>query len=776
MPQYLALTQQTCSWLLSHSTTLSVLHDSIVGDDLRSLAKAEFAAGPLRMAGTADENLVAVWNREYLTGTGFESWGIIKIGGEFGLLANSGISQPVFERTIYVFSQRLQGLMVESEFIHRTWPNGSQTCLAGRGTEARKFSICYFEGSPGYGGLHSRAIISIGPTFDFTQLQVSIQSEMPLLANIAKDADALIEAKRRPLVEAPSFSALRSAVLPAHQPSLQFTDVSLQTDYNPASAKISAYETAHWSYHEWATRGVLNEAQRRILESDVLLKHPVRVTGPAGSGKTLLMQLLALRHLKKAHDADEPLRVLYVVHNAPMAANISDRFRVLGGEEYLTGSRQMLRVTTLSDYGRQIIGLTEDMVIDKDAHGTKVFQLEQVQAALRDTLDNNPQLVGKSGLFKQIISNDDLFRVVSFLIVAEISNVIKGRGLIEDEKRYVSSETAYSRLHGIMSPDERAIVFDCFRRYHKVIFEQYEMLDSDDLALSLAGRLRTPLWELKRKKDGFDFIFVDEAQLFNENERRVFPYLATGRTNHVPIALALDEAQDLFGLSNAGLANLGISDVENENLPSNHRSTKEIIKLAFHIIQQTTDLFTSDFPDFEIIEKSMVASDHPLAEPPSIIKCPDDQENFGKFILNQVSRMRRENVRQIAVVCHAETYWHLTLKVLQASGLPLHIIEQRGEKISPDQPMVIFSRPAFVGGQEFDAVLSIGLEQGLVPPRIVDNVALSAAVEQQTLRETYLVITRSRYRYISLINRTAVSNSILEDAVVKGLIKKSIAR
>jgi superfamily I DNA/RNA helicase len=373
----------------------------------------------------------------------------------------------------------------------------------------------------------------------------------------------------------------------------------------------------------------------------------------------------------------------------------------------------------------------------------------------------------------QVAEDEDLFNVFSTLVVAEISNAIKGRGLIDNEKQYVNSETALSRLHGLLNTREREIIYTCFKKYHAIIFDEYELLDSDDIALSLAGRLRTPLWQLKRKTDGFDFIFVDEAQLFNENERRVFPLLSNSRTSHTPIALALDEAQDLFAFSNAGLATLGILDVEDENLPSNHRSTREIIDLAFYVIQQTTDLFSPDFPDFKRIEEVSVSSDQPLAAPPTIVTCHDEQPSFGRFAVKQVQKLRAGNVRQIAVVCHAETYWQELLDAFRASGLPLHLIEQRGEKLSPDQPLVVLSRPPFIGGQEFDAVFSIGLEQGVVPPRIVDNVALSSAVEQQVLREMYLVISRARFRYIVLLNKRSIPNAIIEGALSENLIQRT---
>ncbi|WP_454849983.1 UvrD-helicase domain-containing protein [Rhizobium binxianense] len=772
MAKYLALTQQTCSWMLAHPAVLSAFHSCLESGETDALRKGEFSAGQMRMAGTPDGNLIAAWNREYITGTGFETWAIIRLDGDFGLDVNPQIRQQVLEREIYVASQRLQSLIVDSEFIHRTWPNGSQTCLSGRGTEARQYSVCYFEAAPGYAGLSSKAIIIIGPGHDFDDLQQAIAAEMTRLAPLSKQADALVETKRRPLLDSPGFHALRQALVPAEQASFQFTSVNLQADYQPNNG-VSAYETAHWNYEQWLANGTLNDAQRQVLESDVLNRHPVRVIGPAGSGKTLLMQLLALRHLRKAVDAREPIKMIYVVHNAPMAQALSDRFRVLGGEEYLTNPEYSLKITTLSELGRQIIGLADSMVIDKDAQETKMFQLSQVRQSLREALNDERDAVVKSPLMTQVKDDEELFNIFSPLVVTEISNVIKGRGLVDNEKGYVNSEAALSRLHGIMTPGERKVVFSCFRRYHAAIFEQYELLDSDDIALTLAGRLRTPLWRLKRKTEGFDFLFVDEAQLFNENERRIFSYLSSGKVSHVPIALALDEAQDLYAFSNAGLATLGISDVEDKNLPSNHRSTKEIVDLAFYIIQQTTDLFSNDFPDFQSIEKGMVSSTHALAVKPYIEACNEEQPKFGRFVTKHVQKLRASNIRQIAVVCHAETYWEELVEALSASGLPLHIFQQRGEKISPDQPLVILSRPAYVGGQEFDAVLSVGLEQGIVPPRIVDNIALASAVEQQVLREMYLVVSRARYRYGALLNRSALPNSILQGAINDGFISKN---
>lgn len=768
---YVALTLQTCSWLLGHPQIVSALHHTLVTEDLGGLRQAEFSSGQLRMAGSADARVLAIWNREYLSGTGSEQWGLFKLDGEIGLLGEPSISQQVFERILYVISQRLQGLVIEGEFIHRTWPNGSHTCLAGRGVEARQFSIAYFEGGPGYADLSSRAIICIGPEHDFDRLQSAMDVELKNFAPGVDAANRIIDAqRRRPVLEAPAFHLLREALSPSSPADRPPTVAAVSTALTGGPSLVSPYETLHWTYSDWLEKGSLNEAQRRVLQSDGLQKHPLRIIGPAGSGKTLLMQLLAFRILEQCRSQGMSVNVLYVVHNAAMAQSVSDRFRALGAEEYLTSKEQTLLISTLSEYGRVLIGLAAEMVIDKDAHKTKLFQFEQVQEALRQALDSHPKVVAESGLLNQVAHDEQLFDIFAVLTMAEISSVIKGRGLTDDEKRYTNADVPLSRLHRILNPRERGVVFSAFRHYHQVVFEQYEMLDSDDVALSLAGRLRTPVWTLKRRTEGFDYVFVDEAQLFNENERRVFPYLTKGLTNHVPIALALDEAQEPFGFSRAGLATLGIVDAENEQLPSNHRSTRAIVELAFFVIQRTTDLFGSEFPDFTR-DTGLIASEVSQSAPPTIVRCNDEAPSYAKFIVRTIQKLRARNIRQIAIVCHAETYWGELEEELTASALPIHIITQRGEKLSPDQPLVVLSRPSLIGGQEFDAVLLVGLEQGVMPPLVPDNPPLSAALEQQVLREVYLAVTRARYRVVAVLNKRASPNGILEEARQAGLLR-----
>jgi len=247
------------------------------------------------------------------------------------------------------------------------------------------------------------------------------------------------------------------------------------------------------------------------------------------------------------------------------------------------------------------------------------------------------------------------------------------------------------------------------------------------------------------------------------------PFFTNGKTQHVPIVLALDEAQDLYGQSSAGFAALGIAGITSENLASIHRSTREIVRLAFFVIQRSTDLFGADFPDFTDIAEKMEDANHPLAASPRI-ETAGSESKLGKFVLRRIRDLRRANIRQIAVICHADQHWDELLSALRGTDLPLQVLIERGVRLPVSQPLVVLTKPAYVGGQEFDAVVAVGLEQGVVPPRVSNNDALATAVEQQSLREIYLTITRARYRLVIPLSSGASPTSVLQDAITAGLV------
>ncbi len=770
---YLAVPQKTCGWLLSSAPRRQAISRNLgplVGQS--SLSTGVLAVGPIRLAGIAKHSLLVLWHQDYITGEGFEHWGIAKLSGEDGLLNEPEICDEVFERFLAVADARLQGLLLDDRFIHRSFGDDLHTCLAGRGDSARRYSLAYCDRSLRIGTVRAPALTSIGPTEAIYEVAVRRLADQRarLESAIVAANEFLYSAHRRPNIDSASYAELRQAF---HQAGKVSEPIHGPVAVVPSLGELDD-NAGGLDYSGWiAANSPLSAAQRAILEQDVILRQPLRILGPAGSGKTLLMQLLAIRRLVDAEEKKASCVILFIVHNQAMAEMVFSRFIDLGVSRFLEGVDRKLSVMTLSGYCREVLADDEVPVIDVDAAETKRFQLAMVLENLRKLFkEYDGKLDDREHypLIRQIYQKADLQGVFAEILVAEFGIAIKSRGLNYDKEKYVYSEAPLSRLHSILTTAERDFVFDVFVSYSRFITDESGLLDPDDLAITMLSRLRTPLWQIKRKKIGFDFVFIDETQLFNENERRLFTLLTKGTANHVPVVLALDEAQSLSQLSIAGFGTMGIQSLADESLSTVFRSTVSILKLAFFVIQRSTDLFGPEFPDFTRSAASIISDDHRLAQPP-IIRCGGQLRGpLGKTVIKVAGELRSANLRQVAVIVHTERYWDNIIAELRASRLPLLVLSTRGEKIDPTQALIVVSKPEFVGGQEFDAVIAVGLEEGLVPPQVSGQDSLQAGLEQRALREMYVAFTRARYRLVVLNSTGSHLTPVLRDAVKAQLI------
>ena len=757
--KYFAITRDTAAWVNSKPGVRVSLSKLLVSPlVLQGLLKGDFIEGPIRVSLSADASIVVVWNSDYLSGAGDESWGFGRITGDCSLSSDIQICSEVFERCLTVMDIRLKGLRLDDKFIHRSWETyKAHTCIAGR-SNAREVSIGFKEAEIVTGTIKAHSLICVGPDFDFDKLARLAAEEAANLPNMNRRAnEAVYSGKSRPALDVALFEDLRFRV--KEGVGREEVEQTSPTLVMPTPTR-ERYDMVGWGYDEWIqNKDILSAAQRNVLFSDKAKKHPIRILGPAGSGKSLLMQLLAMKLVKESGDN---FRILYVSHNSAMAEATRIRFQVLGASEFLEDKGGSIVVSTLAEQERNLLEVGDAFIIDKDAQETKRYQYENVREALRKAFDEKPALVNESTLFSQARDDRGLFDIVSILVMSEISLAIKGQALMENRRGYIYSERALSRFHKILTIEEREIVFDAFSNYHFAVFETYEVLDADDLALSLLGKLRTPIWELRRRSQGYDYVFVDETQLFNENEKQVLPLLTKNNKNFVPIVLALDGAQEFYGLSSAGIATLGIENVSDERLDINHRSRPEIRDLAFYVIQNSIDLFGNDFPEFKL--QTAQSESSAIGFKPRMEKMGATTSSFSKFIKKTVGKLKKDQCKRIAIIVYNDIYWHDAEEAVKDGSFNYSLLLRRGEKLGGNEPIVVVTKPAYVGGQEFDGVVLLGLEQGVFPPSVPQNPVLAQALEQQALREIYLGISRAKERVVVVLNKTASPCRIMRDA------------
>jgi hypothetical protein len=196
-----------------------------------------------------------------------------------------------------------------------------------------------------------------------------------------------------------------------------------------------------------------------------------------------------------------------------------------------------------------------------------------------------------------------------------------------------------------------------------------------------------------------------------------------------------------------------------------------IAKAAFFVISNSTALFDPDFPDFTIETLA-----HTVAEGDDLPKlvCRKSTETLVRAVVRQVRAARREQrCNHIAIICHADSYWE-SLKAgleLELSDLDFSVLIERGQRLDPQHKFTVLAKPEYIGGQEFEAVICVGLESGKVPKVTGTAVQLDEALSQQALRDIYLSFSRAR-QILRIVNELGSAPSpILQQAVDEGYIE-----
>lgn len=762
----LAIAGSAAQWLHQDKMRLRALARAVdsLADDA-PLRGGILSVGSMRIARTkSSTDSICIWNADYLASAGEYSWGLVRLDGKFGLLREESIISEVLERSLDVIAHRVDGLIVPPAYEWRT-NDGVNSLISGRGAAAWDHRIVYLEGDVLVDGGRAHIILIEGPAYESTSMRRAIKADYQRIDAVASDILGIVNrAKPRPSLDLSAYPELvvdlpREKLAESEPPPATLTSIS--------SESVLASAT----YDDWiAPSSQLSDGQRRILQSDSSREKPIRIIGAAGSGKTLLMQLMAIKRVKDLESTHRSCKILYLCHNGAMKSKVENSLVDLGAMELLLSESEFrIEVRTLLEYAIDILGgRAEIPVYDLDAQETKKFQNDCVDLALKRAYDvwNSDDSVPESVITRGS-GNLEVHKVVSNVLVDEISSVIKAQGLGDDGNRYCNIDRPLSRLHGALNASERAQVHDVYRLYQDILIDEYEVLDVDDIALSVLGRLLTPLWERRRKSVGYDFIFVDEAQLFNENEKRLFPLLTKGSASYVPVVLALDDAQKTKGSVSAGLSALGFGEVENQTLEKVFRCSKPILDLAFFVLQGSTDLFGPDFPDFRAATQSRSASG--TSRPRWRAAAPG--QNISVAVREVVEERRRQNCRSICVVCHSEQHWPELERQLRDSYKSIIVLERRGRPLPQGRGVLVLARPDQMGGQEFDAVVCTGLEKGVVPARVDGSAAVTAALEQQALREIYVSVTRARSEVDFVGSSRSAPNATLQAAIESGLVE-----
>jgi superfamily I DNA/RNA helicase len=552
--------------------------------------------------------------------------------------------------------------------------------------------------------------------------------------------------------------------------SLNFVDVELE----PNSKTVDI----HQSFDTWMK--LITKSQERVVYAS--LENPVRIEGPAGTGKTLTLLLRVLRKLHDAENANEEFQGIFFTHSEATRRSTLTALAAMGGERFLSDQPQRLRlrVETLQSYCAELLHneIASTEFIDMDAYDAKLMQVMYIEAAIEEAQ-------AEFDTYRKLMSTDFLNywaeeaqELRSILVQHEVALVIKGRAS-EKLDVYKKIGRVKSALP-VSSEGDKAFLWRIFEAYRKQLVTGAQF-DTDDVAISAVSQLSAPIWRRRRFRDGFDAIMIDETHLFNMNELSVFHHLSKQETS-LPITYAVDKSQ---AIGDRGWGeNIDISSLlPSEEIKSSQQSvsvkgifrcTPEIVNLAFSITSSGASLF-SNFDDPMSLAYSQMGYDEEKKAKTPTFRSFDSDNAMVEAAFQTIEGSQKEYPNQSvksAIIALSDEMLHNIIDIADKSNRGYEVIKSRGDYEVVSRALnagkFVISLADYIGGLEFDEVVLLGVDAGRVPQDDGNIKAESKAyLDFAAHNRLYVAVTRARYRVTLMGLRERGPSPVLASAIEK---------
>ena len=539
----------------------------------------------------------------------------------------------------------------------------------------------------------------------------------------------------------------------------------------------------HQSYETWLK--LITENQQKVIFGN--LDHPVRIEGPAGTGKTLTLILRAVRALREAKNIDDDLQAIFFTHSEATRKNITTIVAAMGGDEFVSDQPQKtrLRIETLQSYCADLLQneIASTEFVDMDAYDAKQLQLLYVESAIAEI---SPEL----STYERFMSQEFLEywkneapEVKNYLVQHEIALVIKGRS---SEKLDVYKKI--SRVKNglpINSEGDKAFLWRIFESYRRQLVTGAQF-DTDDVAISAVSQLSAPIWRRRRFREGYNAIFVDETHLFNMNELSVFHHLSRDDKTF-PISYAVDRSQaigdrgwgDDIDVTSLIPDETGRGAEQSVSVKGIFRCSPDIVNLAFSITSSGATLFSNFEDPMSLSYSQMGFAEESRARFPEFrLLATDDLMLEEAFRIIEDSRQQSSSSQSsAAIITLSDELLHNLTAFAEKTGRSFEVIKSRGDaetvRRAVSSGKFIISLADYIGGLEFDDVVLVGIDAGRVPPSDIDMQAESKAyLDFAAHNRLYVAVTRARYSVVFLGVTERGPSPILTAAFASGALKE----
>lgn len=529
------------------------------------------------------------------------------------------------------------------------------------------------------------------------------------------------------------------------------------------------------SYDAWIP--LLSKKQHDFVFA--ALKGNERLEGAAGTGKTLSLVLRAITLCNCAlHDSSE-LRILFLCHSISTKENLRLMIESTSTIDNILNpdyQMQSIELTTLQEWCTNYLGnsIGQAELLDVDAQECKDLQYHFISEVYSECETNDYPTYQSicSKQFIDFIQNTPRSSLID-MVMSEISITIKGRAS-GDLERYKQ----LPRLQGSIPIEDEADY--C---YLYLIYERYQdsliklgYFDNDDISLSSALQLSSPIWKRRRKECGYDVIIIDEVHLFSYNELAIFHNLCRDEKNG-RIIYAIDKTQAIGdrGLTKDSLTNtMKISDGEEFRYNTMFRCSPQIVNLAFSILASGAEMFVNFDNPLDKINFSFTEEEERKSTKPQYKLLATDEMMISQVFKEVDSCSKELKIKNDRIlIVSVNNQIHCALKKIATEGnKPVEVLTRRGDvgtiRQAEKHNRYVLGYIDYIGGLEFDAVVMVGVDKGRVPQYDGSEAAIYQNYEWHN--RMYVAITRAKYSVVILGNQSYTESPLFKRPIEQGLI------
>ena len=509
----------------------------------------------------------------------------------------------------------------------------------------------------------------------------------------------------------------------------------------------------------------LTETQKNVVYSDSL--GPIKLTGPAGSGKTLSLILKALYLAQKYEQENKSLRLAFICHSEAMKEYIYEILSYDGSKYLETDNQISISVVTLLEWCCKyaIKDFSINDCLEVDSSDTKIMQEMLLNNAFKKFMEKDFSLFKEylSIDFKKFLKDKNEAKIID-LLKNEISIYIKGPNIESLDQYYESSMN--SKLIPLEKKEDYAAIYKIYEIYQQSLTDMGKY-DIDDVSSVSLGFLTRAIWKRNRSINGYDSIFVDELHLYDFSEISILKYMLKEHdSNHIISASDVSQSSSDLDVITANINSISFTAEQENQYNVIFRSSQSIINLTKFLFINNISLFVNQNP-----LKNACVLQNEEGDTPKVKRSLNDNDLMTK-LLNE-NFIKNHDKANTLIICTDFRQKEIFLAMLDKQKIPYLDIKRRNDLISikkaKKECKLVVGYIDFVGGLEFDNVCILGFDLDKVPP--FDNSMSSEFLKHIWYRKIYVAFTRARKQLYIYTNELKGKHPFIDSALEHNLIK-----